>query len=146
MARRVWQERELGILESLAAAEERDEPELRWDELLEHTELRPVQLSMGLRALYDDGFITGHDVSSQGSIWTLDWVRLLGPGRVASGQWPAEDGYVALLEALEERIASATGEERTRLERARDALKDLGTKVGTSVLVDVIKRLPEILG
>jgi hypothetical protein len=88
------------------------------------------------RADYIDGY------RAFGGVWNN--ITLLGPGLVEVAGWPAtpgEDYAAKLLDVLDERIAEAPDpEERTRLERFRDAVGTVGTGVVTGVLTDLARR------
>lgn len=134
MVTRTWEEREQRLLEAIATAEEEGR-EARADELDSPTGLSPQQVQQGLRALYDAGYVDGIDVTAQGDTFDLLNIRLLERGRRAVGQWPSEDQYAALLEVLETQIAASQDpEQRTKLERLRDAAIGLGQGMLATVL------------
>jgi len=130
-----WEDRELPLLDAIGRAEERGEP-VSNESLMKATGLDVRRTSLGLRALFDDGYITGADVSLHGGPgFELVGIRLLGPGRRAIGQWPSSDEGRLLIAILEQRIANVSDPaERTGLEQLRDAALGVGHEVLVSVL------------
>jgi hypothetical protein len=134
MVTRTWEDREQRLLEAIGAAEEEGR-EARADKLNSPTGLTQDQVERGLQALHDAGYIEGIDVTAQGDIFDLLNIRLLERGRRAVGQWPAEDQYAALLEVLEAQIAASQDpEQRTKLERLREAAIGLGQGMLATIL------------
>lgn len=133
--RQTWEERELVLLKAIARFEQEAGEELNSWQLAELTGLEPRDVEVGLHALYDAGYITGTDASGFDQAFGLMAIRLEERGRRAVGQWPPEDQFDAFVAVLEQRIAEAsTDEERSRLERVRDAALGVGRDVLTSVL------------
>lgn len=117
--------RELPLLEALAVLER--EHGIDFLTLSEYSRLARDQVVIGVEALIEDGYVT---VSPSHDFGGKDWVslRLLGPGRRAVRQWPAEENTgQALVDVLEQRLEETDDpEEQSRLERMRDAVKGLG--------------------
>jgi len=134
VAKPTWVRREQLLLEAIAAAEEAGE-RVNTADLVETTGLGEVETQLGIRALYDAEFIDGSDATTMGDIFDLMLIRLLELGRQAVGQWPSEDQYAALLAVLDRQISEARdADERTRLERLRDAAIGAGREVAVSLL------------
>lgn len=92
-------------------------------------------MQLGLRALYEAGYIAGNPQGMSQRIFDLVEIRLLERGRRVVGQRPPEDQYDAFVAVLEQQIAEAeSDEERTRLERMRDVALGVGQDVVASVL------------
>jgi hypothetical protein len=128
MAAPTWHDRELPLLEALAELER--EHGVGLDQLVERTGLPREQAAIAVEALIEDGYVAGSAAHDMGG---KDWLslRLLGDGRRAVRQWPSEDTSAqALVDVLEQRLAETDDpEERSRLERMRDAAKGLGGAV-----------------
>lgn len=139
MAESTWEAREIPILEAVAAAG--GEP-LESDAIVEATGLEPSAVGYGVEALVDGQYLTGKDWGDMSSTFP-EWgrLRLAERGRRAVGAWPREEGGLdVLLDLLAERIAATDDpDERSRLERFRDAAKDMGSQVGTSLLTAWLK-------
>jgi DNA-binding transcriptional ArsR family regulator len=137
MAEPTWTRREVPILEAIAARSNASVGPQSAD-VVADTGLSDLDVSLGLRALEDAGYVTGVRMhKSQMKIYAN--LRLQERGRRATGQWPADsiDSLVALLAA---RIASEPdAETRSRLERLRDAIAGMGRDVAVSVLSEWAK-------
>jgi hypothetical protein len=122
-----WHERELPALEALAALEETRENGSSLDEVAELAGLPRARAVIAVEALIDSGHVAGHPAHDMAG---KDWLalRLLAPGRRAVRQWPSDDLTAdALVDVLEQRIAQEDDpDERGRLERMRDAARNLG--------------------
>jgi len=94
-----------------------------------------------LLELRDTGFILAEfsmDSPSQAHL-----IRLTEKGSQHVAGWPSRPGddlFPALITAIEERIAVADADERTRLEWLRDGLVAVGQGVVTGVLTDMATR------
>jgi hypothetical protein len=137
--RDTWQDRDLPLLEAIAIAEEEEgarEPLHSFDSRLsDATGLDDGDVQLGLRALYEDEYITGNPQRLSSRIFDLVRIRLLGKGRRTVGQWPPEDQYDAFVRVLQQQIAEAPTEaERSRLEKLREVATGVGRDVLTSVL------------
>lgn len=136
--RRTWEDREQVLLEAIARAEDEEdgEPLHSLDSRLQDaTGLTDRDVQLGLRALYEAGYIAGNTPGINQRIFDMIGIRLLEKGRRKVGQWPPEDQYDAFLAVLEQRIASASSEEeRGRLEQMRDVALGVGRDVLASVL------------
>lgn len=135
---RTWETRELRLLEVIALDEEAGGTYgLASDEVGRRAEIPEREVNVGMRALNDAGFIAGSVIHTpQG--WAIINIRLTERGRRAVGQWPSDDLAAELLRILDGRIERAPeGDERTRLQRLRDAAAD----VGRGLLADALFEL-----
>jgi hypothetical protein len=140
MATPTWAKRELPLLEAINdRATSLGGP--RWEDLPAATGLPTADVQLGLRRLYDNGWIDGLDVTGMGDAgFELIEIRLLEPGLQAVGAWPA-DPFVELVDVLRSRIESERDPAtKTRLERFLEAVQEVGQSVATSVVTDVVKR------
>jgi hypothetical protein len=88
--------------------------------------------------LYDAGYIRGTG-SRDG--FTMQVTGAKPKALRITGAWPSPESELARLSALlDEQIAAADGEAKTRLERFRDALAGMGQSVGTSLLTTYLGR------
>ena len=133
MAARTWETRELPILEAIVAAEDKV-PDLWAKDIAASTGLPIGDALIGVRALIEAGYVTGARAYNTGLRFDNHAIRPLESGRRATRQWPSDDAYAELLALLEVRIQAATGDDRGRLERLRDALVGVGRDVVTGVL------------
>lgn len=104
MAAPTWHERELPILEALAAREEQHPLGVSLDEVAEQAGLPRERAAIAVGALIDDGYVAGSPVHDQAGD---DWLglKLRGDGRRAVRQWPVvDDAGKALLAVLEQRL------------------------------------------
>jgi hypothetical protein len=138
MADRTWETREQPILEAVAKAEESGVRVYLSSQIGADIGLTETATSIGFRGLEEDHYLTAGPKRFTGGVMMNP--RLLGKGRRAVGQWPA-DPYDELVTALRDRIAHEDDPEaRGRLQRLLEALGDVGQKVATSVLTDYVKR------
>lgn len=76
-----------------------------------------------------------------GGILSYRLHEVLTPGRRATGQWPPDDAYIALVEILNERVHQASDEPtKGRLRAALDGLLGLGREVGVEVAAEWLSR------
>ena len=137
MAAETWNERELPILEAIAALEEEliRRHDLTDDLLQERTGLDGRTVERALRSLEYAGYLTGTDASSMSGFGMMS-IELRGPGRRAIGQWPSTDPADAFVRALDRMLATeADPDERSRLQRLRDAAADVTKQVLSGALV-----------
>jgi hypothetical protein len=141
MATRTWERRELPLLEVIAEADAAGRSRLASDEVARASGLPSSAAEAGLRALLGAEMISGIVAASHDG-WALLNIRLEEAGRRAVGQWPSANVYEELLRVIDARIAYARDEdERSRLERLRDAVRDVGTGVISAALYDLLRRL-----
>jgi hypothetical protein len=139
-----WNDREQLILDALRAAEdERGEDLERVNTVVELTGLSRVQAVLGVRALWEAGYVDAVDAGGASATdGDNDFlaIRLLERGRRATGQWPADNAADALLDLLREHVDNAaTDEERTRWQRVLDAAKGLGAKALEELAIGYLK-------
>lgn len=138
MADRTWEAREQPILEAVGAAEESGARIYLSSQLGADIGLTETTTAIGFRSLEEDGFLTAGPKRLSGGVMVNP--RLLGKGRRAVGQWPA-DPFDELVAALRDQIAREDDPEtRTRLQHLLDVVGEVGQGVVTSVLTDVLKR------
>jgi hypothetical protein len=87
--------------------------------------------------LKDAGFVDGIDTDQTGVIL---FTKLTAAGRREVGLWPSPDSAAdRLLPAIEAAIArTPAGDDRTRLERARDAFLGMAREIVVGVATNVI--------
>lgn len=135
-----WHDRERRILEHIVQAWE-DGRRAEVDDIALAVDLDHGQAVRVVGALHRDGYVTGVEVGAEDP----DLIALIEPtpkARRAVGQWPTLGGelYDGLIAALDERITNESDErQRTRLQRARSALADVGRDVVASALVEAVK-------
>lgn len=139
-----WYRRALPILEAIAGLEG-DVPIISLGDLGGRAGLTPDEVDLELRRLISagyalgavQGFLTGGDKTS----WIYEGVGLAERGARAVGKWPADDAYDALLQILDRRIADEGTDPttKTRLQRMRDTMVEIGQGVAGSVLAALLK-------
>lgn len=140
MVRDLWGTRDLPLLTVVAEAFERSGPVERVSSLFGIDGLTDRDVVTGIRALYQDGLISGIDASSMNDFELLE-IELTGDGRRALGQWPSGHPYDELLALIASRIEASTDpDERSRLERLASAMKGLGEGVVANLLAALIQR------
>jgi hypothetical protein len=138
--RSTWEDREEPILLAVWRYDEQGETEIGLAEIAEAAGLDPQLTRRVARALVEEGYMDGASVSLLGGGYELRAPRLRERGRVAIGQWPTQDGYEALLQAVDERIAATSDPaEKTRLERFRAAAGDVGKNVVGALLTAALR-------
>lgn len=139
MAEQKWDFRERPLLEAIARAEEEDRS-VNNDDLAVDTGLDRHTVERGLLALVEANYVQGIDAAAEELCYLLD-IRLRERGRRAVDQWPSENPGEELLKLLEHRVQIAeTAEERTRWQRALEAVRTLGGKAVTEVTIALLKR------
>ena len=138
MAARTWETREQPILEALAEREASGVRVYLSSDVGASIGLTEIDTEIGFLGLEEDRYLTAGPKRLMGGVMINP--RLLGKGRRAVGQWPA-DPYEELLRALRDQIArEADPQTRSRLQGIVEALGEVGQTVLTSVLTDVVKR------
>lgn len=128
------------ILSALATFEESGVA-FTWERLLTHTSLDARVAATALQRLYDAGYVDGSSYLEGGDEYA-EWIslRLLPRALPLVGVWPVEDTLEAVLSVLDEWITSATDEEeRSRLQRLREAAAKVGGPVLAGLLTAVTK-------
>lgn len=132
-----WYEREAPILEVVYTREEAgDRTDL--NHVAEATGLDPAVAGRAVRSLVESDYLDGSDVTGLDDVLTFLNLRLLERGRREIGQWPPGPAE-ALIALLDRRIDATTDpDERSRLERFRDAaalfVRDVGTQTAGTIL------------
>jgi hypothetical protein len=132
-----WDARELPILRHIHGLEESLARPIMFADLASSSELDADTLQRGLKALHEGGYVTGIRMSghSEYRIYYLQNIGLTTAARRAVGQWPS-DSLERLVEVLNQRLnATDDPDEKSRLERLRDAIVD----AGSAITVDVLK-------
>lgn len=133
-----WQDRERRILEHVLQAWE-DGEYAQIDDIAQAVELDHDKAMRVVEVLRDEGYVTAAGVLNDPHLVDIEPTA---KARRAVGQWPtpADELYDRLIAVLDERIANEPDErERTRLQRARNALADVGRNVIASALVEAMK-------
>lgn len=145
MAREKWLSRDLPILETISAIEDRRDPCTSFEEVVEGTGFDQDDVRLGLQALCDAAYLTGEipdlRLDQVRGLFYLEEIRLLDSGRVATGQWLSDDPCAGLVAVLDARIEAASADERGGLVRLRDALITVGERVATEVIFDSYRRV-----
>lgn len=135
MAKSTWSERDLPVLEWVASVEEESGHTLYLREASEKLGLSIDELRFSLMILADAGYLATGSHDASGTI--VQDAKLREKGRREVGQWPREAGYAALLAAIDRNAAEAEGAERSRLEKLRELIVDVGPSVIVKVLRDL---------
>lgn len=127
-----WTSRDLPLLRRIAESVESDGPPVDAAEVGWELGLSPRETDTAARALESGGYISG--LAWEGGSVPPLISGITGTARKAVGLWPSHEvGYERLLAKLDELIAASTPQERTRLQRARDALVAGGGQVGVAL-------------
>ena len=129
----------------IADAHEAGEGEVRLEQVIERTGFTSIECQQGLRRVVEASppYIVAHfaalGFSPDNAVMGI---RLLERGLRATELWPSEDASDALLAVIEARLAAAdTPEERTALQRARDAIKGLAGETLKQVAIAYAKQI-----
>lgn len=137
MVTSTWETRERPILDAVLALEESIEAfAVNNERIVEATGLPPEVVGRALEALEEAGYLTGGDAGTLGDSSPQYFaLRLLERGRREVGQWPPSVAD-AFLEKLDYMIATAADpDERSRLERLRDAAGEISKGVISGAIV-----------
>lgn len=127
-----WTSRDLPFLRLVAQEIEDDGPGIDTRGIAPILDLDEHQAAAATRALDSGGFLTG--VTFGLGSGYADIFGVTGKARTAVGFWPSpEVGYERLLAKLDELIEASTPEERTRLQRVRDAVVSSGGQLGVAL-------------
>ena len=140
MAQSTWEYRELAILEAVAQTDIDGPSAMSYGELREVLDISERDLFLGIRALYEGGYIQA-DFHPNGPT-EIYGIELRERGRRAVGQWPSDDdAYGNLLQLLEERAAAEPDPDRkSRFLRVINVLEDVGANTVGGVLATLIQR------
>lgn len=103
-------------------------------DVVEHLRLEPEPVLRELRNLMEDGLISGVEATAtQESLFLLD-IRLLPDARRALRHWPRTFDATDLLASIDSAIRAASGSDRTKLERLREAAGNVGQTALSGVI------------
>lgn len=109
-------------------------------EIIAETIDQPVAIvRIELKRLLDDQLLSGKLYVTSEDETTIVEPRLTARGARVVKRWPPDDASALLLELIDQRIEQSTGEERTRWQRARQSLTDVGTNAFGGLLVEAGK-------
>ena len=139
-----WETVTLPVLEHIASLEDAESPQgPLTSEALAETVGQPVQqVDSELVRLHAAGYLRGrlHLTGLGSRLHQLNGAGLTEKGARAVGKWPPNDPYDLLLLLVEQRIATASSqEERSRWQRFRDGLVDVGKSGAGGLLVELTK-------
>lgn len=133
-----WDRREAVILAALAEMDRRGDMPPETQTVVVATGLGEGEAARGLLALREAEYISGRDVGAE-LMGFMYYIQLTERGRRATGLWPSDDSATAFLALIEARIAETIDpEERSRWQRLREAVTNLGT--------ESVKQLPSPMG
>lgn len=139
MAESTWA-RDVQVMEAVRALEIEEPGGGRRDQILERTGFDKDDVNDALLALIEAGFVTGRDDGDMSERFDWSDLRLLERGRRTVKQWPLDDPSETLVRLLDERIATTDdASERSRLEKIRDTVTDVGAGVLRGVLTDLLR-------
>lgn len=139
---RTWESRELLLLDAVGQAQEHgvDASKAAKSVL---PDLDDIVYRETLAALVDGGYLNGFIKRAAGGQIAVARINRLTPaGRRAVGQWPSDDPAAELLAVLQARIdATKDPDEKSRLERLRDAASGVGMSVLTVLITAAAKSM-----
>jgi hypothetical protein len=144
MASDTWSTRAIPILELIAEIEI-DAHQISLGEVADRTGLPVEAVDVELDRLIAAGYAHGeiHRTMSGGDrrVWTYQGPVLAERGSRAVQQWPSDDPFDALLMLLDQRILDPAldPETKTRLERLRGTLVDVGKGAAGGVLAALVR-------
>jgi hypothetical protein len=132
-----WSTVELPILRAIVHAQQTSAGRI-WEVAANALpELDKGRFATALFWLYDGGYITA-DVAKDR--WSITVTGAKPKGLRVVGAWPnPESEFARLIALLGERISSAEGVERTKLERVRDSLVDMGESAGAGLITAYLR-------
>jgi DNA-binding transcriptional ArsR family regulator len=138
----LWTLRELPVLDAIAQGEAEGVDMVNFQDLVTVLKMDPQAVARSLEALVDAGYVTLVDCSSMVGFDALD-IRLMERGRRATGQWPSDDPFDALVQVIEARSVDSGTDEltRTKLRGLLDDLQDVGKATATAVLSAYLQRV-----
>jgi hypothetical protein len=146
-----WTTRVLPVLQAAARAYSRTPSQLgvRTEDVVEELgskidqDATALALDELVRAGYLEETMGGDQLPGPG------WSRLTEKGLQVTAGWPSASGEIALdrlLKVIEERIEATTGEERSKWERLRDGIADVGRGVLVAVLTESVNAAAKQVG
>ena len=136
---RTWEERELPILEAVTRAQEAGE-DIPGAARAAVPDVPEDVYKETLASLGDAGFL--EVATMRNGVGRLEGARvkrITPDGRRQTSQWPSKDVSTELFAVLQARIDQADSEERSRLERFRDAAGDLSKSVVAAIVTAAVK-------
>lgn len=140
MASSTWDTRERPLLEAVITLEAAGD-NLSIQRLAEQAGLTERDALLGVAALINARYLVGEEVTGMGEeVRQFIVEEPTERARRATGQWPPLDTYEDLVDLLDERIETTDDpEEKGKLRRLRDAVRD----VGSGMMADVLARILE---
>jgi hypothetical protein len=141
MTEETWERVALPLLRQIADAEQQHLPGLDMDAVARELGLPAHEVKAELDRLIEAGFVADKVAKHLGGSVHLASPRLSEKGARAVGMWPSNDPYDALLALLDRRLLddSLGDEERTKLQRVRATLTDVGKSTVAGVLAALVK-------
>jgi hypothetical protein len=136
-----WVSRDLPVLKVIVDAfEENPNGNVRLEQLEKLTGLSREELGRSLAALdrARPPFFSGTMVN--GLSYPIIISEVTERALVATEQWPKDDAYRDLLQALDEAIEEAPPEEKGRLKKLREAVTETSKEVVAEIISRVIER------
>lgn len=136
-----WRTVEVPIMEAVAELTARTSVVRLSSMIAEATQLDPVEVGLAIGRLIDAGYLSAGRPVRGGDLSLYPGVRMLERGLRETGVWPKEEVGVTIVNVLDEQIERTSDpDERSRLEKLRDAAVAVGTSVLTSVVTEGVKR------
>ena len=140
-----WEDRDLPVLHVVAKAEDDGTDQLDVDELGERLGMTGMVVARSLDLLYAEEFVGGHPVRVMDPKPLVAFLEphLLERGLRSLGEWPSDDSFEELVRVLGQRIAQEPrgSEQRTKLERLRADLHDVGKSVAGAILAAYLQHM-----
>jgi len=128
---------DLPLLKAIAAATA-DCRETSLHDLVLATGFSFDETAWSLEDLADAGFIEARFNRGDDRIIAANGIRLLEKGRRATGVWPPEQMYQALLDALEQMIEEEPDPvQKSKLQKLRDAAASVGADIVSNLVVSL---------
>ncbi|MGH8905984.1 MAG: hypothetical protein ACRD0K_05625 [Egibacteraceae bacterium] len=144
MAESTWARVALPILEHIATIEDDESHSgiLSVEDIAGVLGQPAQRVQNEVRRLHTSGYLLGKLYGGHDSNDFLVGPGLSDLGARAVGKWPPNDPYGLLVHLLEQRISSAPNrEERSRWQRIRDGVVDIGTSGAGGLVVELTKAM-----
>jgi DNA-binding transcriptional MocR family regulator len=135
-----WETREKRILQAVVQADLAGREIRDTATLAQELRLDAGAVARAVQGLEEGGYLTGANASTFDEGYDLMLIRPTAEARRVVGQWPSQDPYSALLEALELRLQEADPAERSRLDKLRTGVLGAGKEVVVQLLADLASR------
>ena len=143
MAESTWETVAVPILEEVAARETDGRGMIDYREFADVTGADVEAVAAEVDRLLGAGYLSGRIEKAMGgpANYSLSNPRLAERGSRTVGQWPADNAADALLELIDQRLASpdTSPETKSKLKGLRSAVGEVGKSVATVVLVALVK-------